>query len=148
MDQAVQAIHLEGANALIAALAVPAIARWQKLTTARQRLVLARMKEEGTVDPAEFWRAAKEAWCPLRYGAFDTWHSISLECLLRVPLRGNPDHFQLAKEGHYRPRNCVDRAPEASRQVAKREPPVDFADPRVRAQVARLAGRMQVKEQA
>lgn len=100
---------LAAANRLIDRLSIRGIGHWRELTPSRRAKLERRMlaeKFKGTA--AEFLDGpATEVLFPIDARRFDGWTEISLEVLIRVPGKGSdkPDHFQLAKEGHYRPGN-------------------------------------------
>ena len=78
--------------------------QWPILNSPRQRIVLARMREEKITDCVEFWELVRETLLPFDQDSVEGWSAggKSLETFIRIPLRGTPDHFTKAKEGHYK----------------------------------------------
>lgn len=79
------------------------VSRWNKITKSRQQMLTERMKEEGfTVGQVdEFWNKTLEGFTPFKKSMIEGWDSVDLEVFLRVPKRGNPDHYTAAMEGKY-----------------------------------------------
>ncbi len=93
--------HLEKANELSKMLGFK---RWNKITTPRQTMLKQRIKEEGfrITDVEDFWEKAKGAFAGFDHDKVKDWSKCDLDILLRVPKKGNPDHFQTAAEGGFR----------------------------------------------
>lgn len=79
------------------------LSSWERMTQPRKALVERRMKEEGITDHSEFWQRVKDVLVPFDAAKIESWTTKTLEQFIRVPQRGNPDHWQLAVEGGYRP---------------------------------------------
>lgn len=91
------ALHLARAQALTKRLGLPT---WQKLTDARRSLLKRRMTAEGMTEPGELWDAAERILGGLTASYWDSWaEQATLDVLLRVPQRGNPDHWTKLAEG-------------------------------------------------
>tara|TARA_Y100000004_G_scaffold82797_1_gene92889 strand:+ start:8131 stop:9216 length:1086 start_codon:yes stop_codon:yes gene_type:complete len=93
--------HLEKANALSKSLGFK---RWNKITTPRQTMLKQRIKEEGfkISDVEDFWEKTNEAFSGFDHEKVKDWSKCDLDILLRVPKKGNPDHYQAASEGSFR----------------------------------------------
>jgi len=99
--------HNARANELASIIGV---SRWNKITKQRQAMLTERMKEEGfTVGQVdEFWDKTIEGFTPFKQSMIEGWDSVDLEVFLRIPKKGNPDHYTSAMEGKYRD---ADKAP-------------------------------------
>lgn len=94
-------IDTERANTIAEEMGVSG---WSRLTDQRKKLILARQREEGIDNQAKFWDAVQEALLPFDISKIENWSSgKSLDTFMRIPQRGNVDHFLMAKEGGYRP---------------------------------------------
>jgi recombination protein RecT len=93
--------HLERANALSKTLGFK---RWNKITTPRQTMLKQRIKEEGfnLTDVEGFWKKTDEAFMGFDHEKVKDWSKCDLDILLRVPKKGNPDHYQTASEGGFK----------------------------------------------
>ena len=93
--------HLERANSLSKMLGFK---RWNKITTPRQTMLKQRIKEEGfsITDVEDFWKKTDEAFIGFDHEKVKDWSKCDLDILLRVPKKGNPDHYQTASEGGFR----------------------------------------------
>jgi len=93
--------HREKANELAAIIGV---SKWNKINRTRQAMLIKRMKEEGfTINQVEeFWTPTLQAFTPFKKSTIESWDSADLDVFLRVPKKGNPDHYQAAMEGKYR----------------------------------------------
>ena len=79
------------------------LAEWSRITDSRKKLILSRQREEGIDSPKDFWNAVKDALIPFDLSKIENWTSgKTLDTFLRIPQRGNVDHFLTAKEGGYR----------------------------------------------
>lgn len=78
---------------------IPEITTWTKLGAERRKVILERAAEEG-INPRDaegFWGLVRGVVTPGKVAKYvDGWSEggRTLETLLRVPKRGNPDHFQ------------------------------------------------------
>ena len=80
------------------------LGEWSRITDSRKKLILARQREEGIDNPKDFWNAVKEVLVPFDMSKIENWTSgKTLDTFLRIPQRGNVDHYLTAKEGGYRP---------------------------------------------
>lgn len=80
------------------------LGEWSRITDSRKKLILARQREEGIDNPKDFWNAVKEVLVPFDMNKIENWTSgKTLDTFLRIPQRGNVDHYLTAKEGGYRP---------------------------------------------
>lgn len=93
--------HLEKANELSKMLEFK---RWNKINTSRQSMLKQRIKEEGfrITDVEDFWKKTNEAFAGFDHEKVKDWSKCDLDILLRVPKKGNPDHYQAATEGGFR----------------------------------------------
>lgn len=91
-------LHLQRANAISEKLGLP---RWMSINDGRRKLIMARMKAEGTSNLSEFWDQAQRVLGQLDESYYEGWSSgANLDTLLRVPTRGDTvDHYQRIKEG-------------------------------------------------
>ena len=90
-------LHLLEAQRLCQAHGLPV---WQKLTEPRRRLIRERMKEQGIERGKEFWETVSSVLRNLTPEYYESWsEQVQLDVLLRVPKRGNPDHFTKLAEG-------------------------------------------------
>lgn len=96
-------IDLASANRLIAMMGVEGMMQWERMTKARKEMVLKRQIEEKITDQEAFWHRAFEVLTPFDPSKVMNWTTKLLDQFLRVPTKGNPDHFQIAAEGGYRP---------------------------------------------
>jgi len=89
------------------------LAKWTVMNNPRRKLVIARMREEGVTTAEEFWDLVEKAMLPFDLSVTEGWSpgGKSLETFVRVPLRGSPDHFTKAKEGHYKPKSGEETTP-------------------------------------
>lgn len=95
--KAADPLHLARAQRLAKRLGLPS---WQKITDERRKLLVRRMEAEGIGDPSAFWNAAERVLGRVTADYWDQWaDQASLDVLLRVPQRGNPDHWQKLSEG-------------------------------------------------
>ena len=77
--------------------------RWDKMTSARQRLVIHRQREEETESPADFWDLVENTLVRTDPRYWSDWSVCTLETLIRTSVRGGTDHFQRLKEGYAPP---------------------------------------------
>lgn len=93
--------HLDKANELSKTLDFK---RWNKITTPRQTMLKQRIKEEGfrITDVEDFWNKTCEAFADFDHEKVKDWSKCDLDILLRVPKKGNPDHYQAATEGAFK----------------------------------------------
>lgn len=97
LAEASAALHLFEAQAICKTYGLPA---WQRFSSSRNKLVAERAKELGLATGAEFWAKVREAFRSLTPEYYSNWSdAVSLDVLLRVPKRGNPDHFTKLLEG-------------------------------------------------
>lgn len=102
------ALHLAEAQAVCKAHSLPI---WQKLTDARKKLVSERMKAEGITSGKEFWERVRQVLANLTPDYYESWSEQAvLDVFLRVPKRGNPDHWTKLSEGP------APKAPDAIRE--------------------------------
>ena len=79
---------------------------WERMTAQRKELIWRRMKQEG-FEPGqimEWVRDCEETFLPFDSEKIAGWSSKSFEALIRVGGARSPDHYQIAKEGGYRPK--------------------------------------------
>lgn len=100
-DSSIWDTHLERANNLSKVLGFK---RWNKITNSRQSMITQRIKEEGfrITDIDDFWSKTEEAFMGFDHDKVKDWSKCDLDILLRVPKKGNPDHYQTASEGGFR----------------------------------------------
>ena len=91
------ALHLVEAQAVCKQYGLPI---WQSLTDARKRILKERMRELGMTEGRAFWAHVRQVLAHLTPDYYANWkEQVSLDVLLRVPKRGNPDHFTKLAEG-------------------------------------------------
>ena len=92
--------HRDKANELARIIGV---SKWNKINRTRQAMLTQRIKEEGFQinEIEEFWKQTIEAFSPFKKSSIESWDSADLDVFLRIPKRGNPDHYQAAMEGKY-----------------------------------------------
>lgn len=100
-DSSVWDKHLEKGNELSKELGFK---RWNKINTSRQSMLTQRIKEEGfrITDIDDFWNKTFEGFAHFDHEKVKDWSKCDLDILLRVPKKGNPDHYQTAIEGGFR----------------------------------------------
>lgn len=76
---------------------------WQRINDGRKAMIERRMKAEQIEDHTQFWDVAESVLVPFDADKIEHWSVKAIDAFLRVPQRGNPDHWQLAAEGAYRP---------------------------------------------
>jgi recombination protein RecT len=93
--------HKEKANELAKVIGV---SKWNKINRTRQAMLTQRIKEEGFQirQVEEFWAQTIAGFTPFKKSIIESWDSADLDVFLRIPKRGNPDHYQAAMEGKYR----------------------------------------------
>ena len=99
--------HKLRANKLVAKMGEP-MRKWYKITKPREKLLHDRITTEGfkanQVD--EFWDMVESVLTPFDKSKVEQWKdSCDLDVLLRLPKRGNKDHFEAAREGAYKLEN-------------------------------------------
>ena len=95
--KAADTVHLARSQRLAKRLGLPV---WQKLTESRRRLLKERMAEEGLKDTQAFWNRAEAVLGRVTPAYYEGWsEAASLDVLIRVPKRGNPDHWTKLAEG-------------------------------------------------
>jgi len=91
------ALHLKNARALRAPHKLP---EWQSITEPRKKLIRERMEDLSIKDPGELWAKIDSALANLTPAYYENWtEAIGLDVLIRVPKRGNTDHFTKLLEG-------------------------------------------------
>jgi hypothetical protein len=85
-------------------MGIQKMGHWGKITPDRRKKLERRAKAEGLPDVPTLITVAEGILVPFNSDSVSDWDPISLEVFLRVPERGGKDHFQIAKEGGYRPR--------------------------------------------
>jgi len=105
-DDSIWNEHREKANELAKIIGV---SKWNKINRTRQAMLVQRIKEEGyKIDQVEeFWTPTLEAFTPFKKSTIESWDSADLDVFLRVPKKGNPDHYQAAMEGKYKDKKAV-----------------------------------------
>ena len=98
-------LHKDKANQLAQRMGDP-IRKWYKIKkTNREKMLIDRIKAEGfTVSQVEeFWEVVFNAFLPFDTSKVADWKdNCDLDVLLRVPKKGNRDHFVAAQEGAYK----------------------------------------------
>lgn len=74
------------------------VGEWRTISPQRAKLLERRMAEEGMADREEFVEVLESICRRSDPGYMDGWSSASLDLLIRVPTRGNADHFRLLAE--------------------------------------------------
>ena len=105
IDVDVWDLHKDKANQLAQRMGDP-IRKWYKIKkTNREKMLIDRIKAEGfTVSQVEeFWEVVFNAFLPFDTSKVADWKdNCDLDVLLRVPKKGNKDHFVAAQEGAYK----------------------------------------------
>lgn len=101
------AVDLARANQLISLMSVEGMPHWERMTKYRKEMVLKRQLAEGIPDVDAFWTRAFEVFTPFDPSKVANWSTKQLDQFIRISQRGNPDHWQIAAEGGYRPNGGV-----------------------------------------